>query len=101
MPSKADHAHLDEALTWMIEAGCHTVTVELDTIEHIDNAYVQTLRSAQKRLQRRGGKLTVILARPEPRRVPVLGGAGEAPPIDGATSDIGLHIAGRRQTSPQ
>lgn len=69
MLSVAAHAHLDEALTWMIEAGCHTVTVELDNIEHIDTAYVQMLRSAQKRLRRHGGTLTVILARPELTRI--------------------------------
>ena len=52
MLSQAAHAHLDEALTCTIAAGCHTVTVALDNIEHIDNAYVQTLRSPQKRLRR-------------------------------------------------
>jgi anti-anti-sigma factor len=84
---------LDEALTWMIEAGCHTVTVELDNIEHIDTAYIQMLRSAQRRLRRRGGRLTVILARPELTRIFALTGVDDAPPDDRATSDIGLHVA--------
>jgi hypothetical protein len=90
---------LDEALTWMIEVGCHSLTVELDSIEHIDAAYVQMLRSAQKRLRRDGGKFTVILVRPELTRIFAPNGVDDAPPDDRETSDIGLHVAASRQAS--
>jgi anti-anti-sigma regulatory factor len=88
MSSKAAHAHLAEALAWMIEeAGCQWVIVELDSLEHIDTAYVQMLRSAQQRLRRRDGTLTVILARPELSRILALSAVGEVLPVDGPTGD--------------
>jgi anti-anti-sigma factor len=69
-------ARLDEALTWMIELGCHSVTVELASIERLDAAYLGVLRMAQRRLRGDGGQLTVTLARPELARVLALTGIG-------------------------
>lgn len=58
----------------MIELGCRSVTVELASVDRLDAAYLRALRTAQKRLRRDGGQLTVVLARPELTRILALTG---------------------------
>jgi len=82
----AAHRYLEEVLAWLIDAGCQEMVVRLETIDQLDPACLQILRTARARVGVQGGTLTVV-ARPLSRTELALTGltAGRTAPTSATT----------------
>jgi anti-anti-sigma regulatory factor len=60
----ATYRYLEDLLSWLVDLGCRSLDVQLQTVEQLDGACLEILRTARARLRAGGGEFTVTVRPP-------------------------------------